>query len=118
MKISTPAVFNYIIAAGGQNLRVKQISIGAWNMQGVASISIAHGLTFLNIRHMSAVIIPDAQTSIIQFLSVGSGETSVHAIDADATNVRLQRGNNGIFSNAAFSSVAVNRGYVIIWYEG
>ena len=103
----------------GTYLRTKILNIGDWNMLNVASISITHGLTFANIRQVTALIRNDDNTQYYDFASYNnsSGATAENGyIFADATNITLSRANNGGFESISFNATSFDRGWIKIDY--
>jgi len=108
-----------------QKLIRKEIQIGDWNMHvssgGVASVAIAHGLTFSKIRSMSAIIYNDAATAAFNLVrsdyafapSLGS-----NYISADATNINLQIETGSVYDSTSFDLTSFNRGFIVVEYMG
>lgn len=99
-------------------VRTKRIAIGDWNMNTTVSVAVAHGLTFVDIRSISALIIHDSGSSALDFSALNFSEVSLSEILVDVTNVTLYRGTNGQFDNAAYDSTSFNRGWINITYVG
>lgn len=103
--------------ANGTYLKKKVIEIGDWNMDTTASIIIAHGLTFANIRTCEVMIRNDDNSVFypIHYTLSGasvSGRTAVNTI-----NVVISRAEAGFFDNTNFNSTSYNRGWITIWYK-
>ena len=82
------------------------LNIGAWDMTSTASVNISHGLSqteFKSIKSIS-VIIRNDNDDMYYPLEVGnaSGTMAGYVGSIDATNIVLNRFNNGFFSNSAF----------------
>ena len=99
-------------------LKKKIIDIGDWNMQSLSTATVAHGLTFTNIRSINATIRNDANTQYFSLFSISAAGTGNNSIYADATNVNLARYAASWFDAAAFSSTSYNRGWIVIEYIG
>lgn len=97
--------------AGGTELKVKVVEIGDWDMDGTASVTVAHGLTLANIRHIQALVRVD-ENNYYYVLDVDTGGY----IFADATNITLHRLTDGLFDGTLYNATSYNRGWVTIWY--
>ena len=96
---------------GGNNLKVKVIDIGDWDMVATVQVSIAHGLTASKIREISALIIADSTAGYFTFDSNNGGASS-----ADATNIILGRTTGGAFDSTTYDATPFNRGWITIWH--
>lgn len=94
---------------------VKIIDIGDWNMDSTGVITVAHGLTFANIRGVSVTIRNDLNTVYYpieySLLGVSSGSVSVQS-----TDIALLRTASGFFDTTDFDSTSYNRGWITITY--
>ena len=117
MKINTPQVFDYIKEANGTLCRLKVIDIGAWNMLSTASVSLAHGLTVLNILSVTATIIADAQNDLRDLCCPDSNTSVDGAIRIGATNLDIFRVTGGFFDAGTYDDTGINRGYLVVWYK-
>ncbi len=99
-------------------LNQKVIEIGDWNMDADTSVSVAHGLTYANIRSVIALIRDDADTSVIDFASAlnNNNATSSGNLACQTTNVVLTRDLGGAFDNTNYDSTSYNRGWITILY--
>jgi len=96
-------------------LKTKTIEIGDWNMDATASVSIAHGLTYGNIRFAHASIRNDLDTMGTPL--PGNLTTSVDLnLTWDGTNVILTRRSGVAYDSTDYDSTSFNRGWVILWY--
>ena len=99
--------------------KVKIIDIGDWDMStatGSGTVNVVHGLTYGNIRSVSATIRDDAGTTTRDFMSKDNTETSATQIVWIGVNVTLVRGAGGYFDNATHDATSYNRGWVTIHY--
>ena len=112
---------------GGTALKFKVIEIGDWDMDATATVTVAHGLTADDIRHVEGSIRPDvasgARTNtlpISNLVTAGTGGTEIDACVAgwDATDIHLARRSGGGLDTSAFDATSYNRGWLVIWYEG
>lgn len=88
----------------------KVIEIGDWNMDTDGTkTGVAHGLTYANIRGVSATIRNDADTG--GFSLDGSGRAGYNTV-----NISLARTTSGDYDNSGFSTTSYNRGWVTIEY--
>lgn len=91
-------------------VKTKIIEIGAWDMQGTASISVAHGITdFLKIREVSVMIINDSVSTLAPIIFNNSG-----SYQFGGTTIDLNRAGGGSFDNTGFNDASMNRGYIVI----
>ena len=105
------------IGGTGTTLKCNVINMGDWNMDATDHISIAHGLTFANIRSATAFIRGDVGTTFFDLLPADSGDGGMGGyVYCDTTNVEVYRGNAGFFDNTGFDSTPFNRGHIMIWY--
>jgi hypothetical protein len=102
---------------GGANLKTKVIEIGDWNMDATTTLTIAHGLTWTKVRHISALIRNDADAENTDFNYYDAAGTDTGGIQIDATEINLRRPTAGFFDNNGFASTSYNRGWVTITYE-
>ncbi len=117
------AMVNSILPLGN-NLKVKTVQIGDWNMDTTGTVSVAHGMSatdYKNIRHISAVVRNDANTEFYPLNSMNSASGQIRGgiSKVDATNVIMFRtvsiGYDADVPN--FDSTSYNRGYITIIYE-
>jgi len=107
-----------ILAYGSSNeIKMKVIEIGAWNMYVDESKLVTHGLNSSKIRAFQACIIPDVGTPLKNIDYAGSGTTVSGFMVVHDSNVLLQRMTDGYFYNTDYDDPTMNRGYVTIWYE-
>jgi len=107
-----------VAGTGNATLLKKVVSIGEWNMDATASVSVAHGLTTSKIRSISAVIFDDSGTAYPIEYMYGTALLGGYAV-ADSTNIVLGRSASGVFDSVEFNATAgtvVTRGYVVIEY--
>jgi trimeric autotransporter adhesin len=97
--------------AGTTKLACKVVDIGDWNIDADSSKSVAHGLTWTDIRTITFIIRNDADSS--RYPAPRSDDLSITSIEA--TYVILSGG--GPFNATSFDSTSYNRGWVTIWYE-
>ena len=97
--------------AGGTELKVKIINIGAWNMDTTSYVNIAHGLTLANIRHTEVFIRRDDAAILSPLYSAGYWNIT-------AANVALSRDAAGAFDSANYDTMGGdgNRGWITVWY--
>lgn len=108
----------YVFEDSGDLLLHKIVNIGAWNMQAVASVNIAHGLTLADIVSCSAIIIRNDSAKMVMFGAANApAETTNHMIEIVALTVDLHRGGGGIFANVNYNNAVMNRGYILLTYR-
>ena len=110
------------IDAGGNGttLKLKQISIGDWNMETTNAVNVAHGLStdYLKIRGIFVKIIHDDGAQFFELSSVATdGEIGGGIGTIDSTNIQLVRMIGGVYDTTNFNSTSFNRGYIQIWYN-
>lgn len=99
------------IQTDNATLKTKVIDIGDWDMDTVYGVSIAHGLTFTNIRNIDVLIRNDADTLYTtDFTGENIGK------DADSTNINLTSLILGGFDNVNYNATSYNRGWITITY--
>ena len=111
-----------VIAAGGvqtdeaNTIKTKIMDIDDWNMDTVASVNVAHGLTLANIRSVSVLIRDDVGSNVysLEYDSGFNGLDGTHSLSA--TNVILARFGGGWFDSSSFDSTSYNRGWITITY--
>ena len=108
---------NYQVASN-PILNTKRIDIGDWNMDASSSTTVAHGLTWANIRTVVAYIRPDsgAGTVLSAIESSNASGTANGTVRAGLTTVDLTRVTGGDWDNASFDSTSYNRGWITIQY--
>lgn len=102
-----------VTEANGAVMRWKIMALPTWNMDSVAYVSFAHGLTGTKIRFVKAAIDFDDSLGVhddcIDLLSAGR-------VDWTDVYIILYRTAGGIFDSTDFDSTAASRGYVTIGY--
>ncbi len=97
-------------------LKVKVVEIGTWDMDAAASVNVAHGLTFADIRYVNVLIRDDTD---VLYKPLDYGITDPYGSwEIDATNVICSRPLASGFNNAAYDTMGEdgNRGWITIWY--
>lgn len=94
------------------NVKIKSVSSGDWDMDGTASINVAHGVTtgITKIHAVSVKIYPDDSSKAVDLLSGGT-------VSWDGTNVIAARTAAGMFDSALYNSTGFNRAQITITYE-
>lgn len=96
----------------------KILNIGAWNMDAISSVNVAHGLTLSKIRSASVMVTNDEGTAHYPIFTY-SGVTDI-APDGEfyigSDYVTISRRSSGGFDNAEFDYPSGNRGWIIIEY--
>jgi hypothetical protein len=96
----------------GSIVRSKIVSIGDWNMDSAADLSVAHGLTDRTvIKRVSAIIRHDNDTPYYEL----QGDNYGTILFTD-TNIQLGRVAGGNFDNTNFNATSFNRGWIFIDY--
>lgn len=89
----------------------KVINIGAWDMQSLGTVGVAHGIAdFKNIAGIDVMIYGDTLVNNYNLLVDGI------AYRADATDIILERNNAGFFDSTLFNDAVMNRGLIHITY--
>ena len=98
-------------------IKEKILEIGDWDMSSDSFVQIVHGVTFSNIRSVTAIIRNDADDKYYKsgHANSVSGESEFWVDEIYAT-IDLVRRISGEFYDAAFSSTSYNRGWVLIEY--
>lgn len=102
---------------GPNPLQTKVIPIGVWDMDSTSQVSIAHGLTFADIRKASAFVYDDTSTVAIPLdsdytlLGVTEGK-----VVWNATDIVLTRINAGYFDTVNYDDAVMNRGFIVVEY--
>lgn len=107
-----------------QNIAIKSkcLNIGAWNMDTTDNVIVAHGLNYLKIRNISAIIFNDSLSFATELISSDDGGTSGDTmIYFDATYIRLYRRVGGMYDSVGYANTptidgVVTRGYIKIDY--
>ncbi len=106
--------------ANNEEVKLRILEIGDWDMVATLNVQIAHGLTADNIRLVSAVIRGDS--GVNNFYPIGTqGSNALPVGDAfilawDVNNVGMQRVVGGLFDSVSFNQTSYNRGWITIWY--
>lgn len=103
------------ITENGVTLKRKVINIGDWNMDATSTVSVAHGVTSANIRHVSVLIRADTGTNVYN-LTVDSTPSVAGYWYFDSTYINLGRLAGGGYDNTNFDATSFNRGYIYIDY--
>lgn len=113
---------NFVDRFDDYGLRRRTYEVGAWNMSTTSNTKVNHGLgtagKFKKIRSAELMINNDSQSEIFDSGStVGvSGLNDVSISGINNSQVILRRRDGGFFDSSSFSSTAVNRGHVTLWY--
>ena len=101
---------------GPDPLKTKIQAIGAWDLDTVPSVSIAHGLTASDIREVSVIIKKDdvAEYYPIDF-SIGANAVC-GSVYITATDIVLSSVTGGGFDSVNYNDIAINRGWIVIKY--
>ena len=101
---------------GPDPLKTKIQAIGAWDLDTVPSVSIAHGLTAADIREVSVIIKKDdvAEYYPIDF-SIGAAAVC-GSVYITATDIVLSSVTGGGFDSINYNDIAINRGWIVIKY--
>jgi hypothetical protein len=106
----------------GQNLNIKVLEIGDWDMDADTSTQVPHGLSdHTKIRAIKVIIRADDDSALYDFhghILVGAGALFQRSIYVNSLYVELSRDLSGPFDTTLFNLTAYNRGWVTIWYEG
>lgn len=114
-----------IEVVGDTGLKIKILKIGIWDMNTNAQVIVPHGVISGNIRPPISILIKGdsdnvtiAGSAVDFFTWSNSGPAS--SIQGtyfhNDVNFVLTRATGGSFDNAAFSSVAENRGWIAFCY--
>lgn len=99
-------------------LATKVIKINSWNMDTAPSVSVAHGLSWTKIRHVSAVIRKDDDSSRTTLLGTTAGTEQKGSLNWDSGNIVLSRSDLGLFDSSVYDVMGSdgNRGWITIIY--
>ena len=101
---------------GTNTLKTKVIDIGDWDMDAATNATVAHGLTYANIRTVDAYIRDDADTLRTAIAGTFANAAIAGRVSAGATNVALNRTASGQFDTTTFDATSYNRGWIVITY--
>lgn len=104
----------YYRKAQSDLIKAQVVSIPVWNMQTTASISVPYD-TSIKVRRFvgfDAGIIPDDESEAIG----AAANEDITSIKVDGSDIIITRRTGGVFDSAAFSSTAISRGNIILWY--
>ena len=106
----------YIITWMPGVLATKIIRTEDWDMNGTASITVAHGLTRTKIRGVAGVIRDDADAAsyILGVAQAGGAEVNIWVHLIGAANITLSRRTGSPFDSTDFNATSYNRGWIII----
>jgi hypothetical protein len=101
---------------GGKEIKYKYLEIGDWNMDGTASVTVAHGLDTSKFINVSAAIKQDVVANpIYDLFSEGGGSISWDP-SPTSSPVTLWRTAAGFFDNTDYDQTSYNRGWILITY--
>lgn len=104
---------------GGNNLKVKIIEIGDWNMDTDATKTVAHELNLANIRPPVIAMIIKDDGAFFHPLTLGINVATPadgYLQNINATNINLVRKTGGIYDTTDYDSTSYNRGWITVWY--
>ena len=100
-------------------LSTKIIEIGDWNMNGVVSVDVLHGLTdYKKVRSISVIIRDDNDSNYFDLQRASTTGVMAGGINIiNATEITVMRQTGGSFDNATYDSTSFDRGWITIQYE-
>lgn len=103
----------------GLALRVKQVSIGNWNMQSTSSKSVSIGVASSKIISLHACICDDAYPTLYRYFFGGTDSSAgISMLIASDETLSLTRLSGSAYDSAGFDSTAFTRGYVnVVYFE-
>jgi len=103
---------------GTSTFAVKVLEIGDWDMDGTASVAVAHSISSAigKIRRVSVTIRDDAGSVERDLTNANSSGVVNGAINWDVTNVNLTRTASGTFDSVSYNATTYNRGFITIEY--
>jgi len=94
-----------------------EVEIGAWDMEDLSLVSVAHGIAdFTKIREVDVVVRNDAGTIHYPLSLYNNGDMDGGVTEIGSTNFVLKCKPGGFFRTLDFSSGAFNRGWITIKY--
>jgi hypothetical protein len=96
----------------GINANQVIVEIGPWNMDTTASLSVAHGQVFSNIRGVQ-VLIADDDGNFKYNLEVAQGAIQGY-FEVGNINIDLTRVVSGLFDALSFTGTLATRGWIVI----
>lgn len=115
MKIGGHNIAQYIQTLQGTLIRDSLYLLSVWNMDVTPSIAIPHGLSHLALIGGSLTLHNDAQDYILVMQICDTGMTSPDLrVYMDAVNINIERRAGGMFDAIGYSSVLINRGYLLL----
>ena len=104
----------YYRQAQSDLMKAQVIPIGIWNMDTTPSISVPYDTSIKLRRFVGADvgIIPDDESEVL----FGSANEDITSIKLDGSDIVITRRTGGVFDSAAFSSTAISRGDIVLWY--
>ncbi len=104
------------ISDGTNNLHMKIIDIGDWNMDATISVFVTHGLTKSKIRDVQGIIRNDDDTYSIPITPGMDAQADAEIYVINSTQIGISRLAGGYYDNTAYDSTSYNRGWITIWY--
>lgn len=104
----------------GSGLSSVVVEIGPWDMNGTASINVAHGLglVYFSVVSISVGIRSDTLAGFHLPLNYPDSVNNLPSGKwyANGTNIVLTRDSAGYFNNTSFNDTGFSRGWITIWY--
>jgi len=120
---SASTIANTVIdQGGGNNLRIKIVAIGDWNMTATAGVNVTHGLDISKIVMIMGIIRSDIddgqQRHVMRGGSVATtGSTEAVVIkETNSTQTVLWRDAGSEFNGTDYNATSYNRGWLMYWY--
>ncbi len=85
------------------SLNTKILNISSWNMDTLATATVAHGVTFSKIRSINVIIINNAINRYYDFGGSNNG-----LVFASSTLINLERETGGEFDSSGFTTAEVH----------
>lgn len=122
MNIINPSIPNTLMELNGRLIKVAVVPIGVLNMNGVTFVNVPTpgGVAITHILRASVMIISNLQDEVFADgwgLDNTTIVNSISVIDIQAANMVVTWNNLGVFkTDARFSGVVSNRGFVTLFY--
>ena len=92
------------------------MDIGDWDMDATTFVNLTHGLTFGNIRRVSAIVRDDADSIHYSLLSYAAVNATGRVAGITSTDIQLLRDLGGLYDSVNYDSTGYNRGWLYIEY--
>lgn len=116
--LSGSGTFDETSSNVSKKIKKTVIEIGTWDMDSTASKGVSHGLSAVDIRNVSVLILDDTFISSQMLINseslTGTSGVASTLVKVTGTEIVMSRATDGEFDSNLYDSTSQNRGYITI----